>query len=603
VAFLTLERVMPNTTPSRRLFLRQVALGSTAAVAAVGLGGCDNDDSVAFPQGVASGDPLQDRVVLWTRAVPSDKSATAVTWELADDAEFSKIVTRGKSETDSSRDFTVKVDAQGLQPGRKYFYRFKSAGTTSPVGRTRTLPTGSVQQARLGVFSCANYPAGYFHVYAEAAKRDDLDVVVHLGDYIYEYGMGEYATEDAQALGRVPAPAGETVSLEAYRQRYAQYRGDKDLQALHAKVPFICVWDDHEVANDSYKDGAENHQAGEGDYVLRRAAAVKAWYEWLPVREPNPADPLRTYRRFEFGDLATLHMLDTRHVGRDKPLNYADYIDPVSGAFNAAAFGAAMTDPSRQMLGQAQGQWLQAGLAASGATWQILGQQVLMGKMYLPSPVLTPTPQNPSVGFVEYGVIATAFLTYQAIAGQLTAAGQPLTPANLLAAGMTAEQLGIVNDPVKQAVISAPYIPYNLDAWDGYAVARETVYATTRAMNKNLVVLSGDTHNAWANNLDDSQGQVVGVEFACSSVSSPGLEEYLPDVPPEVLGAGAMQLIGTLVYADTHRRGYSVVTLTPGEARADWYFVDSVKAKTYQMTLDRSLRVLPGAGNRRLISV
>ena len=594
---------MDKPNPNRRQFLRHLALGTTAVATAAGMSGCDDSITISFPQGVASGDPLANAVLLWTRAYPSEDSTVSVTWEVASDAAFSAPLASGAVTTSAARDYTVKVDVTGLLPGRTYYYRFKAGASQSVVGRTRTLPAGATNQVKLAVFSCPNHPAGYFHVYAEAAKRDDLDAVLHLGDYIYEYGMGEYATEDAAALGRVPVPAHELYSLADYRARYAQYRGDADLQALHARAPFICVWDDHEVANDAYTDGAENHNPGEGDYIARRAAAAQAWYEWLPVREQDAANPLITYRSFNFGDLLSLHMLDTRHIGRDRQLDYADYFDPSSGAFDSTAFTNDMGNPARQLLGQTQVNWLNARLTGSSATWQVLGQQVLMGRMYLPSPLLTPDPQHPSVTFAEYGVIATAFVTYQTLAAQLTAAGTPVTPANLIAAGMTAEQLAIVNDPAQQAIIGAPSIPYNLDAWDGYAVARETVFGMARGLDKNLVVLSGDTHNAWANNLQDLSGNAVGVEFACSSVSSPGLEEYLPGTPPAELAAGVMQLIPTLKYADTARRGYTLVTLSHAEARADWYFVDTVKATAYTPSLDKSLKTLPGAANRVLLAV
>lgn len=596
---------MSQNAPARRRFLNQLAIGAGVAVTAAGLSGCDDDDvTVAFAHGVASGDPLADRVMLWTRATPSTDTSLEIHWEIATDAGFMSRVGSGKLVTSSTRDYTVKVDAGGLLPGREYYYRFRHADVYSATGRTRTLPTGAVSEVKLGVFSCSNYPAGYFHVYAEAAKRNDLFAVVHLGDYIYEYGMGGYATADAAALNRVPQPAHETVSLADYRARYAQNRSDPDLRALHARYPFICVWDDHEVANDAYLTGAENHTApAEGDYALRRAAAVTAWYEWLPVREQEAGNPLRIYRSFDFGDLLSLHMLDTRHIGRDQPLDYADYIDAASGAFDAARFSRDMSDPNRQLLGLAQTQWLQTRLQSSSATWQLLGQQILIGKMYLPSPLLTPSPAKPTVSFAEYGVIATAFITYQTLAAQLAAAGQAVNATNLLAAGMTAAQLGIVNDPAKQAIIAAPSIPYNLDAWDGYAAARETVFGMARALDKNLVVLSGDTHNAWANDLRDLSGNPVGVEFACCSVSSPGLEDYLPGMPPAELSAGLLQLIPTLKYADTARRGYSVVTLTPTQARADWHFVSSVKTASYTASLEKSLATLQGSGNRRLLPV
>lgn len=592
---------MQPQSPNRRLFLSRVALG-TGTVIAAGLTGCSVN--VAFNHGVASGDPLADRVILWTRVTPSFHGNVEIQWEVARDDDFRVSVASGSVITSAARDYTVKVDATGLRAGTTYFYRFRHGNTYSEIGRTRTLPSPGTAQVRFALFSCANYPAGYFHVYAEAARHDDLDAVIHVGDYLYEYGMGEYATADAEALGRVPDPASETITLDHYRRRYAQYRGDPDLRAIHARHPFICVWDDHEIANDAYKDGAENHDgASEGEYALRRAAAVTAWYEWLPVREQEPGNPLRTYRSFDFGGLVALHMLDTRHVGRDQQLEYADFIDPTTGAFDAAGFAAALGALDRQLLGPAQTHWLQQQLADSSATWQVLGQQVLMGRMFLPAPLLTPEPTNPTVSFAQYTEIATAFLTYQAIAAQLVAAGQPVDAAHLLAAGMTMAQLQIVNDPAMQAIISAPSIPYNLDAWDGYPVARETVFAMARALDKNLVVLSGDTHNAWANDLRDLQGNAIGVEFAGSSVSSPGLEEYLPGMPPDELAAGVMQLIPTLKYADTARRGYLLATFSAERARADWYFVDSVKTPQYTATLARSLAVLPGAGNRRLVEI
>ncbi|TQV64782.1 MAG: alkaline phosphatase [Halothiobacillaceae bacterium] len=596
---------MSQISASRRLFLQQLAASAAVVTAGLGLSGCDDEVGATFDHGVASGDPQDDGVILWTRITPAAAATLKIDWEVASDASFSSVVTKGSFVTSAARDYTVKVDVQGLQPDTAYFYRFKRGETVSPVGRTRTLPVGAVDQVKLGVFSCANFPAGYFHVYAEAAKRDDLHAVVHLGDYIYEYEKDGYASQDAVALGRVSLPAGELLTVSDYRARYAQYRGDKDLQALHAALPFICVWDDHEIANDGYENGAENHNATtEGDYNLRRAAALQAYYEWLPIREQDPANPLRIYRSFDFGDLMSLHMLDTRHIGRDAQLAYANYIDPTTGAFDAASFQADMAHPDRQLLGIEQTQWLQGQLAASTATWQVLGQQVLMGKMYLPSPLLTPDPTHPTVTFAEYAVIATAFGTYQYIAAQLAAAGNTNpTPTDFLNAGMTAEQLTIVNDPAMQAIISAPSIPYNLDAWDGYAVARETVLGTALALDKNLVVISGDTHNAWANDLKDLSGNQVGVEFATSSVSSPGLEEYLPGEDPLTLAAGVQQLIPTLKYANTYQRGYMVLSMTAQEARADWYVVDTIKSTVYSMTLDRSLRTLPGAGNRNLVAV
>lgn len=562
-----------RATPSRRDFLRDAAMGVVAlgTVHLAGCGGGDDDDpKVRFAHGVASGDPLADRVILWTR-LSTSANAVDLRWEVAADAAFANIVASGRASTDAAHDHTVKVDAMGLAAATRYWYRFSVGEQRSPVGRTKTLPSGNVQQVRLAVFSCANYPAGYFNVYAEAAKRDDLDASVHLGDYLYEYARGEYGGEGAAARGREAEPAGETITLADYRRRHAQYKTDASAQALHAVAPMIAVWDDHEVANDAWRDGAENHQpATEGAYAARRAAALQAYHEWMPTRVSG--DGSHIYRSFDFGNLLSLHMLDTRLIGRDRQLNYADYFTPAG--IDAAAFTAALADPQRQLLGTSQTDWLTQRLAASSATWQVLGQQVLMGRMNIPAPILMEALQ-PGTG-VPVSAYAAIVAKAQANPGSLT--------------------------PQEQQILAQPSIPYNLDAWDGYAVARETVLGTARALDKNLVVLSGDTHNAWANDLQDLAGNQIGVEFATSSVTSPGFEEYLPAENPATLAAALTQLIGPLQYCDTSRRGYMLLTATPAECRADWVFVDTIASRSYVANGTAAMRVLPGAGQRRLVA-
>jgi alkaline phosphatase D len=342
-------------------------------VSAAGLTGCGSDSDaipVSFLHGVASGDPLSDRVILWTRlTVASTTAEIPVEWELSGEATFDSIVAKGVAATGSDRDFTVKVDATGLTPGTQYFYRFRAYSDLSPVGKTRTLPGAGVAQVKLAVFSCSNYPAGYFNAYAEAAKRSDFDAALHLGDYIDEYAATGYASANAAALGRVSLPATEIISLADYRVRYAQYRTDPDLQALHAAAPMIAVWDDHEIANDTYITGAENHQpATEGDFAVRKAAALQAYHEWMPTRVAQ-ADTI--YRSFDFGNLLSLHMLDTRIVGREKQLDYANFFKTTG--FDGSGFTAAVGSPTRQLLGSAQVSWLQQKMTTSTATWQVLG--------------------------------------------------------------------------------------------------------------------------------------------------------------------------------------------------------------------------------------
>jgi len=320
-----------------------------------------------FRHGVASGDPLADRVMLWTRisgAAPS--SVVDVRWELARDPGFRQRVTSGRATTDAGRDFTVKIDAGGLRPATTYYYRFTASGERSVSGRTRTLPDSSPARLRIAVASCSNLPAGFFNAYSGIASRPDLDAVVHLGDYIYEYQNARYG--DGTRFGRIPAPDREIVSLDDYRTRHAQYKTDPDLQEAHRQHPWITVWDDHEFANNTWRGGAANHNPdqGEGDWLTRRAAAVQAYYEWMPIRTSGTPAEARIYRSFPFGSLADLVMLDTRIVGRDEQVP-RERIEAVE-------------DPKRSLLGSAQEDWLSRQLQQSqqrGARWQILGQQVM----------------------------------------------------------------------------------------------------------------------------------------------------------------------------------------------------------------------------------
>ncbi len=561
--------------PTRRKFIRNIIIGGAAVSGSLGLNACGSGGSdsasfnprvVSFEHGVASGDPMQDRVVIWTR-VSNSNDEIEVQWEMAEDSDFTTLTASGTLATDASRDYTVKVDVTGLLPDRIYYYRFRADQTISPVGRTRSLPAGTTERVRLAVMSCSNYPAGYFHVYAEIARiAADLNAAIHLGDYIYEYERDGYASADAAALGRVSDPAHELLTLSDYRIRYAQYRTDPDLQAFHANVPLIAVWDDHEIANDTWRGGAENHDpATEGDFLARRDAAIQAWYEWLPVRAPNAALPERIYRSFNFGDLVALHMLDTRVIARDEQLDYADFFG-ANGSFDAIGFATAIGDPSRQLLGVEQSNWLQMQMANSTATWQMLGQQVLIGRMTLPAPVALQ-----SIGFSEYGELL----------GRAQSAPETLTDED-------------------RAVLAQPSIPYNLDAWDGYAVARETLLGTARQLDKNLVVLSGDTHNAWANDLLDLAGNRVGVEFATPSVSSPGLEAFLTNENPLVLAAGVTQLIEPLQYANTGDRGFMLVEARTDQCIAEWRFVSTVKDRAHDFFNGPRLRTLPGSDQRRI---
>ncbi|HII4330929.1 TPA: alkaline phosphatase D family protein [Vibrio parahaemolyticus] len=539
---------------SRRDFMKVVS--STAV--ATGLIGCGSDDNksvaVSFEHGVASGDPTQTQVIIWTR-VTTAASYVDVSWQVASDMEFSNVVQSGVFTTDTGRDFTVKVDVQNLNANSQYYYRFIVGEMMSEVGQTQTLPEDGVEKASMAVVSCANYPAGYFHVYREILNQHEqspFDVVLHLGDYIYEYGAGGYASEDAAALGREPSKGAECITLDDYRKRYAQYRQDADLQALHAKLPMIAVWDDHELANDTWKNGAENHQDDEGSFIDRRAAAAAAWTEWLPVRE-NTFSNMLIYRQFSFGNLVNLMMLDTRLVGRDKPLDYFSLNAPTMEAIGGLVAQSRSAD--RELLGTEQLAWLMNEFNTHDAKWNVLGQQVLMSRMELPSSVMT-----------------AMFQLFTSTEEKKTEA---LLAVNTAITGYLADPSA---DPIS--------LPYNLDAWDGYYVEREKVYQLAKASSGNFVCLAGDTHNAWASELKDVSNNPIGVEFATSSVSSPGLEEYLALDPVAIaqMEYTLPHLVSELQWADIKQRGFMRVTFTADAAQSTWYLVSTIKDKKYQVT-------------------
>ncbi len=310
-----------------------------------------------FEHGVASGDPLADAVILWTRVSTGSSDPQEVFFEMATDAAFENRVAAGFFATDAERDFTVKMDVDGLEPGTTYYYRFKAVGRTSAVGRTRTAPAGSVDRLRFGVVSCSSYPHGYFHGYRELAGRLDLDVILHLGDYIYEFPTLTYGNV------RPSEPETEILSLDDYRTRYKQYRRDADLQAIHHQFPMIAIWDDHESTDNSYKDGANNHQPDEGDWTERKRISAQVYSEYMPIRDQPDG---RIFRSFKYGELVDLIMLDTRIWGRDAQIE--DMMSPE------------LASPSRQLLGGDQEMWFVDQLKSSRAKWRIVGQQIMVGQ-------------------------------------------------------------------------------------------------------------------------------------------------------------------------------------------------------------------------------
>ncbi|WP_119684981.1 alkaline phosphatase D family protein [Acinetobacter pittii] len=567
---------------SRRELIQKSLFGFGALSLPVAFTGCnDGSDEESseiqadFFHGVASGDPLQDKVILWTRLTPLDLNARLrVTWEIATDDQFKQNLKTGTVQTTKTDDFTVKVDATGLQAGTTYYYRFRFGTKVSPVGQTKTLPV-TTNKVSFAVCSCSNYPAGYFYVYREMAKQN-VDVVIHLGDYIYEYGADGYATEDAVKLGRtLPSDNNkEIIKLDDYRKRYALYRQDKDLQAVHQRHPFIVIWDDHELANDTWLEGAENHQSNEGPFLERKLAALQAYFEWMPIRPVSSTDHLNIYRQFNFGSLVQLTMLDTRIIARDKQLEYKDYI--TSSGLDAQKFQADLTDPKRTLMGYTQRDWLVDKLKQSTATWNVIGQQVLMSKMWIPAELLA------SLGQITSG--GTSPDTLAKMNAQIT---------ELVTLKLRLEQ----GDPtltVQEKARVTTLVPYNLDAWDGYYTEREFLYAKLAEFNKKIIVLAGDTHNAWTSYLYSQKGKYVGVELATSSVSSPGLEKYLsiPLAQLQQFEFAFTTLIDELAYCNLNQRGYLMVTLDDKQVLSDWIFVDSIKNAEYKVDSSRSYQLV-----------
>ncbi len=548
------------TNLKRRSFLKNSLLVTSGLIFAPNFISCDSDPDVTtdpiptdtteknFDLGVASFDPTNSQVIIWTRYSTTNPTAKLI-WQLAKDKEFTELVRQGEVETDASRDFTVAIEVKDLDENLKLYYRFVNVNdkATSPIGETLTFGANTAE-IKLAVASCSNHAYGYFNVY-EAINQSDADVVVHLGDYIYEYG------EDTYGSFRDPDPIGEIISLDDYRKRYRLYRSDAQLKELHQKKPFICVWDDHEVTNDAYIDGAENHQDNEGDYQERKRSALQAYSEYLP-NTTNLTDNSIIYRKLQLGNLIDLVMLDTRIVGRDKQLEYANYTN--ASGFDAVAFQQAWLDPSRTLLGAQQKAWFKSEIEASSSAWQIIGQQVLMGKMLIPAELITlfGSPQ------------------FQVALGELVQIKTRLLQNDTT---LTAEEIARVKT----------VIPYNLDAWDGYYAEREEILETFR--NKKVVVLAGDTHNAWQSNLMTATGEKVGDELATSSVSSPGFESFVGAQGAVQLGGALQLLIDDLNFANLVDRGFMKLTVTSGAVKTDWTYVDTVTETTFSTSVKNTL--------------
>ncbi|MGB0217727.1 MAG: alkaline phosphatase D family protein [Sinimarinibacterium flocculans] len=515
--------------------------GCGSSDAPAGEGGGGDAAKVRFDHGVASGDPLADRVILWTRVTPETDGPVSVRYVVARDPDFDQVLISDTVVTDAVRDYTVKVDPAGLEAGTHYWYRFEAGDAVSPVGRTKTLPVGHVEHLRFAFTSCSNYSGGYFGVYRRMAERSDLDAVFHLGDYFYESG-----SSGVEGLNRGHSNGRETVTLEDYRDRHAQYRTDPDLQAMTAQHPLIAVWDDHESTNDSWRDGAQNHTEGEeGVWALRKAASIMAYFEWMPIRVADASDPQRIWRQFVFGDLVDLLMLDTRLYGRDEPLA----TPPLDQA--------ALNDPTRQLLGVPQENWLTDRLTTSTARWKLLGQQVMFAQLRLAS----------------------------------------LPDLSLLGITLAEELLAI-----------------NADQWDGYPAARDRVFdAIERAGVDNLVVLTGDIHSSWGCELYRDPGElvtlldnIVGDPLDLGLIKALGVEFVSPSVTSGGFPDGTTPLLQTLFgvvdphikYFDGQRHGYVLLDITHERTQGEWWYVDSILEPDAPEQFGRALYT--NAGENRL---
>ncbi|EWC61356.1 secreted alkaline phosphatase [Actinokineospora spheciospongiae] len=534
-----------TTTPfDRRAFLKSSAVAGGALLVPAALAGAATAAAAAPPQfahGVASGDPLPDDVLIWTRVTPTPEAAPGsgagpevdVRWEVATDAAFASVVRSGSARTGPAADHTVKVAVGGLSPATAYFYRFSLDGTTSEVGRTRTAPAtdAAVSKLRLGLVSCSNWQAGYFSAYRHLAARTDLDGVLHAGDYLYEYRAGSYTARGVTI--RPHSPANEITTLADYRQRHAQYKTDPDLRALHLAQPWFITWDDHEYANDTWSGGAENHQPEEGDWNARKAAARQAYFEWMPVRQ-GPGGEI--YRRFRWGRLAELSMLDLRSYRSQQTT-------PSSGDPGA---------PDRTITGDAQMAWLKSGLSGTDAQWKLVGNSVM----------ITPI----SVGNLE--------------ARFLEAVGELI---GLPVGGVAA----------------------NSDAWDGYTADRQELLGHLKDNRvKNTVFLTGDIHSSWGADvpLDRSSywwnGNSAAVEFVTTSVTSDNIDDILKVDPRtvSVLAESALRVGNPhLKYVELDSHGYSVVDVDPQRVQVDWFHLSDRTSPTATARHAKSLATVSGS--------
>lgn len=520
-----------------------------------------------FKHGVASGDPGQTSVVLWTAITLPDAREVEIEMAVWEDGAPEEPIFLGRQTLpmragDLATPMKFLVDQ--LQPGRAYGYQFRVGDQLSPIGRTRTLPMTGTAPFTIAAFSCSNHPAGFFNAYRDAAERGDVDLVLHLGDYIYEYAADGYATEDAERLSRVPEPPGEVITEDDYQRRHSQYALDPDIQALKAAAPWIAIWDDHETANNAFATGAENHDPdeGEGDWITRRDAGLKAFYEWLPVRDR--ADRTQRYGALRIGDLATLIFLETRLSARSPELEWSSFpVEPGADPDDLEVQAAIQRwredqvgDEERRLLGDDQFQFVTSALRQSveaGHPWRVFANQVLMGQAMAP----------------DYTRVTPFWLRW----GMRLAGGEVWDFAERTRHG----------------------VPFTLDTWDGFPVQREALFQAARAANADFITLTGDSHNFWTLDLATEAGERVGVEFGVTSVTSPSDFEFV-NAPSVDFGAYTVEANDHILHHNVYDKGYVVLRLMTNEARAAFVKVSTIKSRDFVASVESSWRVRPANG-------
>lgn len=496
-----------------------------------------------FAHGVASGDMTQTSAIIWTRWDGDTLGGAPVVldWDVCLASDLSKPVKLGKVTASAQTDYTAKVDVTGLTAGRNYIYRFSAGAAVSAAGRFSTLPAGKTDSLRFAVVSCCNWESGFFNVYDHIAKQDGLTAVLHLGDYFYEYGHGGWGGDAGRAIGRLHEPATELLTLADYRTRHAQYRTDPALQAMTAAHPLLPMWDDHETANDSWAGGAQNHNEGEGEWEARKAAALRAYYEWMPVRDQDTREDM--YKAYSFGDLLTLVTVETRLSARSEPINIDDYTKDMLTIEDADKFrDDVLNVPDRRMMDDTQTDFVVDAFSkskAAGQPWRLLANQVILGKIH------------------------TADL------------GPYVKEENIVA--LEGDWPG-VRDFVRNSAFALPLYP---DSWDGYPWAREQFYARLKSAGiTDMLVVTGDAHEYWANNLTDSDGTKMGVELGTTSVTSPTLRSYFGDDTRDY-ALLVTQNNKDVKYYNAMHNGYIDLFFTRNKASAKLVTVDTISSRDY----------------------